>query len=246
MEKGKNGKAKVWLYAVILFTSAFIVLLITAYSQIKFTRNIDSLESQINIKENEKNKFQLNLNSALKENEKLLNENQKLEEELKKEKEAVEVQKRKISEIESNGNNIINSYEKLLSALDEYEKGDFVSSAFILIHEVKAEYLENDGLKKYNELVEKTFSKAAHTLYKDGLDLYRNDQYDEAVEKFNKSLEISDSEYFSDDCLYLSAYARYNQGNKEDALSYYRELLNKYPDSNYAKNSEIILKKLEN
>jgi len=246
MEKDKNGKAKVWVYAVILFTSAFIVLLITAYSQIKFTRNIDNLETQINTKESEKNMFQLNLNSALVENEKLLNENKKLEEQLKKEKETVEAQEKKISEIETNRDEIINSYEKLISAQKEYENKNFTNSAFILLYDVNPEHLKDDGLEKYNELVEKTFPIAAHKLYKDGLDLYKSKQYDEAVEKFNKSLEISENEYFSDDCLYLSAYARYIQGNKQEALSYYRKLLDKYPDSNYAKNSENILKIFEN
>jgi len=246
MEKDKNGKAKVWMYAVILFTSAFIVLLITAYSQIKFTRNIDNLETQISTKENEKNMFQLNLNSALKENEKLLNENKKLEEQLKEEKEKAEAQERKILEIENNGNDIINSYEKLISAQREYDNGNFVNCAFILLYDVKTEHLKNDGLKKYNELVEKTFYRAAHNLYKDGLNLYKNKQYDGAVEKFKKSLEISESEYFSDDCLFFIAYAKYYQGNKQEALSYYRELLNKYPDSSFAKNSEKILKIFEN
>ncbi len=246
MENGKNGKAKVWVYALILFTSAFIVLLITAYSQIKFTKNIDNLELEINLKENEKNMFQLNLNTALEENEKLLNENKELKEQLEKEKETVESQNRKISEIERNSDNIVNSYDKLIYALDAYEKGDYVSCALTLLHEVKPEYLKGDGLRKYNELVEKTFYKAAHNLYSEGLNLYRNKQYDEAVEKFSKSLEISDSEYFSDDCLYLIAYARYNQGKKEEALSYYEKLLNKYPDSNYAKNSDMILKIFKN
>lgn len=246
MENGKNGKAKVWVYAVILFTSAFIVLLITAYSQIKFTKNIDNLELEIDLKENEKNMFQLNLNTALEENEKLLNENKKLKEQLEKEKETVEEQKKKMSEMENNSNNIVNSYEKLLYALDEYEKGNFVNCALTLLHEVKPEHLKGDGLKKYYELVGKTFFKAAHKLYSEGLNLYRDERYDEAVEKFSKSLEISDSEYFSDDCLYLIAYARYNQGKKEEALSYYEKLLDKYPDSNYAKNSDMILRIFKN
>jgi len=246
MEKDKNGKAKVWVYAVILFTSAFIVLLITAYSQIKFTRNIDNLETQISTKENEKNMFQLNLNSALKENEKLLNENKKLEEQLKKEKEVVEEQERKILEIKNSENEIINSYEKLISAQNEYENENFVNCAFILLYDVKPEHLKDDGLKKYNELIEKSLYKAAHNLYKEGLNLYKDKQYDEAIEKFKKSLELSENEYFSDDCLYLIAYARYYQGNKQEALSYYRDLLNKYPGSSYAKNSEMIIKKFEN
>jgi hypothetical protein len=68
MAEGKNGKGKVWVYAVVLFTSAFIVLILTAISQIRFNKNIDEYRDQISNKEIEKSKFQLNLNSVLEEN----------------------------------------------------------------------------------------------------------------------------------------------------------------------------------
>lgn len=246
MEKGNNGKAKVWVYAVILFTSAFIVLLITAYSQIKFTRNIDDYRTQINTKESEKNTFQLNLNSALKENEKLLNEVKELKEQLKKESEVVETQKSKIIDIESSGKSVIDSYEKLISAQIEYDKGNLENCVFILINEVKSEILSAQGLQKYNELIKKTSFKVAHELYKDGLNSYKNKQYSDAIESFGKSFEISDSEYFSDDCLYLTAYSKYKQGYRQEALAYYKKLLDRYPNSDYAKNSEAILKKFGN
>jgi len=63
-----NDKKTVWVYAVILFTSAFIVLLITAYSQIKVNKNIDEVRNKLGSTEKEKSNFQMSLSSALAEN----------------------------------------------------------------------------------------------------------------------------------------------------------------------------------
>ena len=76
-----NKKSQLWVYAVILFTSAFIVLLFTAYSQIKMNKNLDDYKSQIYYKESEKNKVQQNFSSAQEMNARLNEDIKKLEEE---------------------------------------------------------------------------------------------------------------------------------------------------------------------
>lgn len=53
----KKDKKTVWIYAVVLFTSAFIVLMITAYSQIKVNKNIDYVRDKLGNSEKEKKQF---------------------------------------------------------------------------------------------------------------------------------------------------------------------------------------------
>lgn len=44
MSNNKSERKTVWIYAVILFTSVFVVLLLTAYSQIKLNTNINKYQ----------------------------------------------------------------------------------------------------------------------------------------------------------------------------------------------------------
>jgi cell division protein FtsL len=58
-----NGRKAVWMYAVILFSSAFIVLLLTAYSQIKLNKNITRYEGQIHDEKQQNINFKTDLYS---------------------------------------------------------------------------------------------------------------------------------------------------------------------------------------
>jgi hypothetical protein len=49
-----SKKSKLCVYAIILFNIAFIVLLFTAYSQIKLNENLNSYKNQVINKETEK------------------------------------------------------------------------------------------------------------------------------------------------------------------------------------------------
>ena len=43
----KKGKNTIWIYAVILFTCVFILLLLTGYSQVKFNRNLNEYRNKL-------------------------------------------------------------------------------------------------------------------------------------------------------------------------------------------------------
>lgn len=72
------GKKTIWIYAVILFTSAFIVLLISAYSQMKFKKNANEYSSSNEINNEIRRRIHFSLSSAVDENEKLAKENTEL------------------------------------------------------------------------------------------------------------------------------------------------------------------------
>lgn len=243
-EKRNNAKMKIWVYAVVLFTSAFIVLLLTAYSQIKMNRSIDKYKHQINEKDNENTRFEFNLNSALQ-------ENNRLNEEVKRLLGELENADAKINGLEENQNSLqkdyeirLESYEKLFEAENLYKKKDYIGCDEILQSGIRIESLSIEGLNRYNDLWQKNYKKASLSLYKEGMEHYNNKKYYEASERFVKSFQLVDDEYYSDDSYYFAAYAEFKLDNTEKTKLYLKELLTKYPESIYVKSAEGLLKKI--
>ena len=77
MYKNKS-KNTIWIYALILFTCVFILLLLTGYSQIKFNRSLNEYRNKLISSEEEINISSHNLKTALEENEMLYKKIEKL------------------------------------------------------------------------------------------------------------------------------------------------------------------------
>jgi len=245
MTEEKNSKGKVWVYAVVLFTSAFIVLILTAISQIRFNRNIDEYRDQLSDKDIEKKRFQLNINSALEEIVKLKNEIDELEDKLAKVNSEFEEYKKETDEAKIKSNEMIKAYEYLLLADSEYNNGDIVECAEIINTKIKPEFLSEAGLEKCEQLIDKSYKKAAFKLYSEGLKLYKEEKYNEAIDRLLRSVKLADEEYFSDDCYYLLAYSEYYLGNKDNVRKYAELLSQKYSQSGYIKYANNLLELME-
>lgn len=243
LDDRKNGRVKIWVYAVVLFTSAFIVLLITAYSQIKVNRNIVEYREQIYKDENEKRKYLLNLNSALEENMKLVNELKTLKEKLNEYESRLEEQEASEKESREKYDNINATYESLAAAFNDYENENPVSCAERLKNDIKTELLGPEGLRQYRQLWELSHKKAAHELYLKGYNSYRNKDFKAAADYLNRSLGFADDMIFSGDCYFLLANMEYKQGNVDIAKKYLYILLEKYPSSSYADEARNLLNK---
>jgi TolA-binding protein len=243
LDEKMNGRVKLWVYAVVLFTSAFIVLLITAYSQIKVNRNIVEYREQIYKDENEKRKFLLNLNSALEENMKLVNELKTLKEKLDEYESKLEELEEREEKSRKKIDNISAAYENLAAAFNDYENENPVSSAERLKNDIKTELLGTEGLRQYRQLWELSHKKAAHELYLKGYNSYRNKDFRTATDYLNKSLGFADDMIFSGDCYFLLANSEYKQGNVDAAKKYLYILLEKYPSSSYAEEARNLLNK---
>lgn len=239
----ENNKGKIWVYAVVLFTSAFIVLLITAFSQLRFNKSIENYRLQISDSESEKNKFLINLNSALDQNMKLEQQIKELEEELKKLEEKVSELETVNSRLADERNNVNRAYELLLLAFDDFNKGNFVSCAERLT-EINTSYLDDSGRKQYGYLVSRSYTKAAHELYSQGYGYYKKKNYALAVENFRRSLKFASDEYFVDDCYYLLGLSEYMLGNMENAKTAFKTIVEKYPDGSYLDAAEDYLKQI--
>lgn len=237
-----NDKKTVWIYAVILFTSAFIVLLITAYSQIKVNKNIDEVKDKLGSTEREKSAFQMNLSSALAENKRLNEKIQILEKEIEDLKNNEENLEQEIINIKEENLLKFENYEKLIKADMYYYNGDVKGCSLILTKEINKDHLEYDAKKLYQKLLDKCINKAALEFYNDGYEYYKNKDYDKAIESLKNSLSLVDNDYFSDDCYYIIGYSYFRKGDLNAAKDAMNTLINKYPDSTYKKDVEDFIK----
>lgn len=69
--------------------------------------------------------------------------------------------------------------------------------------------------------------------YLNGIDCFKEDKYDEALDNFNKAYKYCSGTYLEEHVIFHKAKTLLEQGNKKEALKSYEEYHNKYPDGNY-------------
>lgn len=240
----KKVKKAIWFYAVVLFTSAFILLLFTYFNEDKFDKNLKEYINKLSAEEKKKISIQTNLFSVTEENNNLKNEVETLKKELEKIKDTNKTVKSEKTELNKDFLKFKESYEYLLNAEILYSKGNIIDSADILVKKCDKSVLGSNALQSYNLLIDKTLFKASRELYMQGFDYYRNKKYEMAIDKFKQSLEYDKTSYLADDCYYFISYSYYRLNDIDLAKSNLQMLLDNYPDSSYKKDSLLFMKKL--
>lgn len=69
--------------------------------------------------------------------------------------------------------------------------------------------------------------------YLNGIECFKEDKYDEALDNFNKAYNYCAGTYLEEHVVFHKAKTLLEQGNKKEALKSYEEYNNKYPDGNY-------------
>jgi len=242
----KHTKNAIWIYAVILFTSAFIVLLVTAYSQIKYNNNLENYKNQIDIQGKDNKKYKTNLNNTLDENKKLINEMADLKKELENTKQKLASSEENKEKVKKNASHVESMYEVLLRAQLLYENGSYVESANLLRNIFDPSDVEKVGVELYEDLISKVYKPASEKLYYDGYDKYVKKDYNSAIKSFRDSLSFAQIEYFSDDCMYLLGYSYFMNDNNQEARDTLEKFIISYPKSNYIKYAKELISQLEN
>ncbi len=238
----KSKKSNVWLYAVILFTSAFIVLLFAGYSQIRLNKNLDDYRSQVFSTETEKNEYLQNFASAQEMNEELNKEISKLEnekEELMKEIRRLLDEK---EDIEENLQIKQSAFASLTGVFNVYLQGDLID-AVKQLETVDVENLDQESAVFYQKLEMKVMAEAGEQLFNEGFSLYDRARYTQAAEKLLLSFQYAPKEEFSDKCLYYLAYAELRTDKNANALKHMEQLIREYPESNYLRRAEQFVRK---
>jgi cell division protein FtsB len=242
MGMNENKKSKVWVYAVILFTSAFIVLLLTAYSQIKLNRNLIDYKSQVSSKESENKKVQQNFSSAQEMNVKLNDEIKKLQEENNALKESISNLENEKAGIEEKNNTENEAVDSLSNVINTYLNGFVVESAG-MIDGINAANLEGKAAETYKKFSVKVKAEAGKILFDEGFQLYDSAKYIDAAAKLLLSSQYAQAEEYSDKCLYYLAYSELKIQDKALALEHMNKLIENYNDSKYLKSARRFVEK---
>jgi TolA-binding protein len=245
VSENSNDKKTIGLYAVILFTSAFIVLLLTAYSQMKFSKSAHEYKNLITTEEKAKINFKTNLNSALDENSKLENELNTLKKDIDRIQSENDLYKKKLDQTEEKSEKASSLYELIVSAQNSYIQGNIIECALILKKQIDPLHLDSRLAAIYHDLVEKSFGKAARKLFETGRKEYSGKNYSAAKDAFQKAVSLNVEEYFIDDCYYYLAYSEYWLGNSKGVERDVQILLDRYPSSSYRKDALNLLKNLK-
>lgn len=238
----ENKKSKIWVYAIILFTSAFVILLLTAYSQIKLNKNLSDYKSQISSQETEKKKVQQNFSSAQEMNSKLNEEIKKLQEENASLKDSLTELDTERVKTEETARNRITAENGLSQAMNAYLSGNIVECAGLL-DGIDMTNLEGKLAETFKILSDKVKPEAGKILYDEGYNLYKRGYYSEAIPKLALSFQYAQAESFSDNCLYYLAYSELKTENKSAALESMNKLIVSYPNSSYLKSAQRFVEK---
>jgi TolA-binding protein len=241
----QRGNSKtLWVYIVAIFASAFLILLLTMYSQIKFNKNIDEYKNKLSNEEAEKFNFQNSLTDALNENKALKETIDQLNKSISDMKTQIENTAKTEENQEAKSNFAKLMYERIIEAQSEYSNGNIVMCAIILKEKVQYDLLNDFCKQIYNKLGDKTFQPAAEKMYYEGYNAFKAKDYNLSMEKFKLSIKLYDKEYYSDDSYFFLGYSLYYLDNFEEAKIIINTLLNKYPDSTYKLEAERLLAKL--
>lgn len=130
------------------------------------------------------------------------------------------------------GTTITDNYGNLLTAVNYYIDKDYDKSAKAL--EKVDSSLKMDSkifTEVYETLSSKLSGQVAKSAFDDGMTAYAAGNYSEAITLFKKSLKanVNDAE-----TTYYLAWAYSNNGDAENAKKYFKKVVDKFPDSEYA------------
>ena len=227
MDKEKSRRKFLWIYAVVLFASAFAVLLLTAFSQIKLNSNIKDYKTKLSEHESKIKYFDLSLTSAEKERNSLLS---KIE--------ALEKENSNLKSVTANGGKIDfnarikQSNDYLIKADSLYRSGKKVQAAQTL-KEISEEDLGEQAKVRYNYLKLQVYQEATKYFYKQAKEQMAINNYIKSKEYFENSLTFDDAKYYEENSLYYLAVLNSKLKDEKAVDSAIQKLIEIYPNSAY-------------
>lgn len=232
MDKEKSRRKFLWIYAVILFASAFAVLLLTAFSQIKLNSNVEEYKKKLSEHDVKIQGFDVSLNSAEKDRASLLSKIETLEKE-----------NNNLKSIATNGGNINfldkvkKSNDNLIKADSLYRNNKKVLAAQVL-KEIGSEDLGEQGKARYNYLKLELYEEATKFYYKQAKKEMAANNYSKAKEYFETSLSFDEMKYYEENSLFYLVLISSKMKDKNMVDSYIQKLKTSYPKSEYIKKAE--------
>ena len=133
------------------------------------------------------------------------------------------------------------TYEKIMDAYKSYNE-DKKSEALAMISGLDVSGVENETVKSIITLIQ---SEDAHNasaeMFEKGRVSYNKGNYDEALNYLTEAINLNSDNY---DAIYFLGRLYHKQGNSKKAESYYRKVINNYPDSPRASEAKSRLSEL--
>lgn len=133
----------------------------------------------------------------------------------------------------------ISTYEQLLLAFVSYGDED-IEAAGTALSNVNPEYLSEESKAIYDQVNAEVNADYIKTLYRDGYGAYSRQEFAEAVQNLTKVVEM-DETYENGNALYYLAQAYRKNDDLENAKVYYQKVVDLYPGTERAANSQNYL-----
>jgi TolA-binding protein len=233
MEKNKKPNSKnIWMYAVLLFTSAFVILVLTAYSQMKLNKENNSISSTLKNAIEQQDTYKINLNQTLEENKAILAEMELI----KETNTNISVENKKLRDdnaaLKTANEKTALMYEKYIAAQAAYDNNDWIGAAKELYNGFDITLLSDASRVKCQQIIDTIGLTTAERAYINGYNLYVAGRFTEAADLFDLSTKITTKAYYSDDCYYLEAHCYMALKNNTKAAQLLDLMIRNYPDSN--------------
>lgn len=130
----------------------------------------------------------------------------------------------------------ISSYEQLLQAYMAYVSGE-TENAGEALGNVNPDYLDESSKAVYDTVNAQVNAEYMSTLYQEGTAAYSAQDYEKAITALEKVVEL-DETYENGNALYYLAQSYRKNNDLEDAKVYYQKVVDLYPGTERASNSQ--------
>jgi len=144
------------------------------------------------------------------------------------EKEALQAQLEELKKAAQDYSNL----SQLLAIDKEVSEENYVTAADMLVAFKDVE-LNEIGKEKYENLKKRTMEKAAQQVYNEGRNLYKNKQFKEALEKFDKVLTYVDNWKNSEAMTYYIGVCHLELNDRDKAMEAFNKVITQYPSGSY-------------
>lgn len=140
---------------------------------------------------------------------------------------------------EESAKNQISSYDQLLQAYAAYSEAD-IETAGTALGNVNEEYLSDEAKSIYNTINAQVNAEYITALYQEGYSAYNAQNFEEAIPKLEKVVELDET--FEDGyAIYYLAQALRKNNDLETAKTYYQKIVELYPGTERAANAQNYL-----
>ena len=137
----------------------------------------------------------------------------------------------------------VSSYEQLLTAYEAYTQND-IEAAGNALENVNVDYLSNSAKTIYDTVNAQVNAEYLATMYKEGAAAYQARKYTEAIEALKKVADL-DETYENGNAIYYLAQSYRKNEDMENARIYYQKMVDLYPNTERAANSQNYLDQSE-